>query len=109
MTQPTEISDLNALYDQLDAEVEPSKERRVHPRTSAKGQVPATRDLPGTPPINAAIRDLSRSGIGVYAPHAIMLGAQPVVSFYLGDRPVRTTCKIVNCRQTEGGRFIIGM
>ena len=108
MTQSTEFNDLNALYEQLDAQTSPAAERRQHPRTFAKGHVPASVEVPGSAPVIVSIRDLSRSGVGIFSPHAIKLQAQVVVSFRLGARPVRATCKVVNCREHEG-RFVVGM
>jgi hypothetical protein len=101
---------LLALYAQLEAEVEPPQERRLHPRTPAKSHVPATLELtPGAPPIAVAIRDMSRSGIGLSAPCPVAVGAAVVVRFCLKTGPVQATCHVANCREDDSGRYIIGL
>lgn len=108
MPRQTELDDLMALYEQLSAVPEPSEERRRHRRTAARGHIPATLEVGAVMPIAVAVRDMSRSGIGVFVPNPIKVGARVTVSFRLGSGAVRATCRVANCREEEG-RYVVGM
>jgi hypothetical protein len=109
MGQASDLNDLLALYQELEEGAEPPQERREHPRAFAKGHVPATLEIGGAMPVTVSVRDMSRSGIGVIGLILVKAGEQVVVSFRLRGGAVRARCRVANCREEEGGRYVIGM
>jgi hypothetical protein len=114
MNARASVDNLTALYEQLGT-VRPREDRRRHPRVrAADGLVAAVSPAGGGVAAAAAtamaVRDLSRSGMAVASADPVGDGERVVAEFSLAGRPVRATCRVVNCRQLEGGAgYVVGM
>lgn len=104
----TDLQQLAALYSQLEASGM-SAERRQHPRTQIAGHMPASLTRDGAPLLSVSVRDLSRSGVGLYSPTAIPANSRVTLQFVMASKPVRATCRIASCRADGKGRYILGL
>jgi hypothetical protein len=115
-----------ALLDQMEAEEKaadaaapdaPSSpaERRQHPRTPPHGHVPATITREGAAPARLSVRDLSRSGVGLFSPSPMPEGQlcnltlEPAGTANASRPALRASCRIASCRLSPDGRYILGL
>lgn len=105
----TTMKALAAMYEELGTG-QPETDRRQYPRVRAgRGLMATTGPVDGAGPrVEAAVRDLSRSGMAVVSAARMRAGDRVVVEFTLGGRPVRATCRVANCRKGPHG-FVVGM
>lgn len=105
----TTIEALAAMYEELGTG-RPEADRRQYPRVRAGNGLVATVGPMGGEGVRleAAVWDLSRTGMAVVTKERVRAGDRVVVEFSLGGRPVRATCRVANCRRAGKG-FVVGL
>ena len=86
------------------------RDRRRHPRVAVQGQVPTTLRRAAGETIEVSMRDLSRSGVGLFAPVPMEPGERVELVCESPGRPVlRAMCRVAACRTDEEGRHMVGL
>lgn len=103
--------DVDALLETIESEdaAAGKTDRRRFPRSPATGHVPAVVRRPGSATVRASLRDLSRSGAGLYSPVPLEPGEQVDLELDLHGRTLRAACRVATCRCGPDGRHILGL